>query len=224
VRHEDLLRVDARHIHSVRRSSPFQAGAPSTTSQVTTARELVERVGRAIKDGRGGRSAAWLSNRTAELGYRVSPTVIAKLDSGHRGSVLSLAELIVLAAALDTSRVVLAYPGPYGDELIETLPGVEASNYAAAEWFSANRWFGMAEKPGDDPVGRWHANIEPLRQRRHLDELIATRDEMDNPEHIAVLNRQIKAICLRLGIRIPTDDDVVLLNVDEKPANGSNDA
>jgi hypothetical protein len=36
VRHEDLLRVDARHIHSVRRSSLFQAGTPSTTSQVTT--------------------------------------------------------------------------------------------------------------------------------------------------------------------------------------------
>lgn len=38
VRHEDLLRVNARHIHSVRRSSPFQAGTPSTTSHVTTTR------------------------------------------------------------------------------------------------------------------------------------------------------------------------------------------
>lgn len=36
VRHEDLLRVNARHIHSVRRSSQFQAATPSTTSQVTT--------------------------------------------------------------------------------------------------------------------------------------------------------------------------------------------
>ena len=36
VRHEDLLRVNARHIHSVRRSSQFQAGTPSTTCRVTT--------------------------------------------------------------------------------------------------------------------------------------------------------------------------------------------
>jgi hypothetical protein len=38
VRHKDLLRVNARHIHSVRRSAHFQAGTPSTTSQVTTPR------------------------------------------------------------------------------------------------------------------------------------------------------------------------------------------
>ena len=30
--------MNARHIHSVRRSAHFQAGTPSTTSQVTTAR------------------------------------------------------------------------------------------------------------------------------------------------------------------------------------------
>lgn len=149
--------------------------------------------------------------------------MISDLENGRRRYVTT-AELIVLAVALDTSPVMLVYPAPYGDELIEALPGVEASKYVAAEWFSASRWFGVAEKQDDDPVGRWQANTETLYQRRRLDELIATRDEMDNPEHIAVLNRQIKAICERLGIRTPTGDDVVLLIEDDKLTDTSNDA
>lgn len=98
-------------------------------------RELVKRIGRAMKEARGGKSAAWLSERTAELGHRVSPTVIAKLDSGHRGSVLSVAELIVIAAALNTAPVNLVYPGPY-DEAVEVLPGRDVFGFEAAQWFS----------------------------------------------------------------------------------------
>jgi hypothetical protein len=41
VRHKDLLRVNARHIHSVRRSAHFQAGTPSTTSQVATSSRVL---------------------------------------------------------------------------------------------------------------------------------------------------------------------------------------
>lgn len=92
------------------------------------AKGLVRRVGRAIKDARGGRSAAWLSDRTAELGFRISPTVIAKLDSGHRGSVLSVAELIVLAYALDIPPGALLYPD-LPDGSVEVLP-----NWCLPSW------------------------------------------------------------------------------------------
>lgn len=92
--------------------------------------ELVRRTGQAIKTARGGRSAAWLSDRTDELGYRVSPTVIAKLDSGHRGGVLSVVELLVIAAALDVPPVSLLYPDlPDGD--VEVLPGEHMSSIGA---------------------------------------------------------------------------------------------
>lgn len=94
---------------------------------------LVKRVGLAIKAARHGRSAAWLSDRTAELGYRISPTVIAKLDSGHRGTVLGVAELLILAAALDVPPLALLFPDlPAGR--VETLPGQRMSSMDAYLW------------------------------------------------------------------------------------------
>jgi hypothetical protein len=96
------------------------------------AEDLVRRVGRAIKKARRGKSAAWLSDRTEQLGYRVSPTVIAKLDSGHRGSVLSVAELWVLAAALGIPPALLLFP-TFPDGAVEVLPGVSVSTLSARE-------------------------------------------------------------------------------------------
>lgn len=92
----------------------------------------MRRVGRAIKTARRGKSAAWLSDRTAELGYRISPTVIAKLDSGHRGSVLSVAELWVLAAALEIPPALLLF-STFPDGSVEVLPGVSVSVLKAHE-------------------------------------------------------------------------------------------
>ena len=90
-----------------------------------------------MKKARGNKSAKWLSDETAKLGYRVSPTVIAKLDSGHRGSVLSVAELMVLAAALDIPPGLLLFPGyPTGE--VEFLPGRETYASAALDWFSGD--------------------------------------------------------------------------------------
>lgn len=94
---------------------------------------LVKRVGLAVKAARHGRSAAWLSDRTEELGYRISPTVIAKLDSGHRGTVLGVAELLILAAALDVPPLALLFPDlPAGR--VEMLPGQDMSSMAAFLW------------------------------------------------------------------------------------------
>lgn len=101
------------------------------------AADLVRCIGKAAKDRRGGRSAKWLSERTAELGYRISPTVIAKLDSGHRGEVLSVPELLVIAAALEVPPVALLYPNmPDGE--VEVLPGVVRPAPEAIETFSAD--------------------------------------------------------------------------------------
>jgi len=115
------------------------------TNDERWAAELVRRVGHAIKAARAGRSAAWLSERTAELGYRVSPTVIAKLDSGHRGSVLSVVELIVIAAALEVSPATLLYPElPDGD--VEVLPRQHLSSIAALIRFTGE----LDQKPQTD--------------------------------------------------------------------------
>jgi hypothetical protein len=98
------------------------------------AEHLVRRVGLAMKKARGNKSAKRLSDETAALGYRVSPTVIAKLDSGHRGSVLGVAELLVLAAALNIPPGLLLFPG-FPMAPVEFLPGRTAESKAALDWF-----------------------------------------------------------------------------------------
>ena len=88
-----------------------------------------------MKRARGNKSARWLSDETAALGYRVSPTVIAKLDSGHRGSVLGVAELLVLAAALEIPPIALLFPDlPDGE--VWLLPETSTSSETAMRWFS----------------------------------------------------------------------------------------
>jgi hypothetical protein len=112
--------------------------AKSATSKLDGqqwAENLVRRVGLAMKKTRGSNSAKWLSDKTAELGYRVSPSVIAKLDSGHRGSVLGVAELMVLAAALNIPPGLMLFP-EYPTGNAEFLPGRTSDTKAALDWFS----------------------------------------------------------------------------------------
>ncbi|CAM60322.1 MULTISPECIES: DNA-binding protein [Mycobacteroides] len=127
------------------------------------AAELVKRVGKAMKDARNGRSATWLSDRTAELGYRVPATVISKLDSGHRGSVLGVAELVVLAAALDMPPVALLYPAlPDGE--VDLLPGEPVRSLNAVEWFSGHTpRSGIGSAGAIDP-SRMDAELSNLRR------------------------------------------------------------
>lgn len=151
------------------------------------AHALVERVGKAVKEARKGKSAAWLSDRTAELGYRISPTVIAKLDSGHRGDVLSVPELIVLAAALNTAPVALLYPNP-SDELsnvVQVLPAVETTGFEAVQWFSGLR-HGFTDtadgRSSADSRTQFRENIRLLRLWRQVDEL---RERQSQHSHTA---------------------------------------
>ncbi len=97
---------------------------------------LVRAAGTAMKRARGSRSARELSEQTAELGYRISSTIIAKLDSGHRGAVLNMSELLVLAAALDIPPILLLFGDSYPGGEVEYLPGRKASTFQAAQWFS----------------------------------------------------------------------------------------
>jgi len=176
--------------------------------------ETHTRIAAAIKKARGKRSAQWLADRTAELGYPMTRSQIANYESGRKQS-LDVAELIVLAAALDTSPVVLVYPGPYVDDLVEALPGVNAPKFIAAQWFSAAQWFGMAQKPGDDPVGRWQTATRELDLSRRLADLEQQRTQVQldalgaesTPEslklhhgRLKLLDDSIADIRLRLGI------------------------
>lgn len=79
-------------------------------------------------------SAQQLADRTAELGYPLTRSTIASLESGRRGTV-TLADLLVLAMALDVPPVALVFPvGRVAS--VEPLPGVTDDPLAAAEWWS----------------------------------------------------------------------------------------
>jgi transcriptional regulator with XRE-family HTH domain len=80
-------------------------------------------------------TAQQLADRCTELGSPLHRSVIANLENGRR-PLVSVAELIILARALDVPPVLLI--APVGRrETIEILPGREApSAWDAALWFS----------------------------------------------------------------------------------------
>jgi len=97
---------------------------------------LHQRLAAAIRNAREGRmSAQELADETARLGYPISRSQIANYESGRKRR-LDVAEITVLAAALNTSPVALLYPGPY-DKEIEVLPGVLTTELKRCNGFQA---------------------------------------------------------------------------------------
>lgn len=126
----------------------------------------MRRFGSAAKEVRGKRSAQWLSDRTAELGQRISPTVIAKLDSGHRGNVLHVWEVVLIAQALNVPPVALLYPDLI-DGPVEIVPGVEVPTNDAIQWFTGERPLtlgGDLEKMDREELRSARAAIEEARR------------------------------------------------------------
>jgi transcriptional regulator with XRE-family HTH domain len=129
--------------------------------------DLAARVGDAVQKRRNalGMTAQDLARRTADLGYPVTRVAISKIEGNMRAGKLDVAELIVLAKALDMPPVLLLYPGyPEGydvtvDDLhraevdqtgdapftvsfaaeVETLPGVTETSRDAVLWFAGQR-------------------------------------------------------------------------------------
>ncbi len=94
--------------------------------------EMTARIAAEIKHLRGERSGQWLSDRTDELGHRVSRSTISEIETRRRKSI-TIADLIILAAALDTTPLALIYPE---DDGIEVLPGAYMSRAEAMHLFT----------------------------------------------------------------------------------------
>jgi hypothetical protein len=123
-----------------------------------------------IRRLRGGRSAQWLADRTKALGHHVTRSVIADLENGRRKYVTT-AELIVLAAALNTAPVALVFPGPY-DADIQLLPkeGQLWKAIWAVEWFSG-LMDGATVLSVSDDLAEYDQNLARLRLAREVWEL-----------------------------------------------------
>jgi hypothetical protein len=119
------------------------------------------RVSQEVRRLRGSRSTQWLADRTKDLDYPVSRSVIADLENGRRRYVTT-AELIILARALDTAPIMLLFPPPY-DEFIDARPNESRPKLIAIQGFSG--------EIGDDYSSEYYGNVQPLRRARQLDEL-----------------------------------------------------
>jgi len=170
----------------------------------TWERRHAAKLGRAVQQRRGARSAVWLEHRTAELGLKVTRQTIADLESGRRRFVTT-AELLVLAAALNTTPVDLMFPN-VSDEpenVVEVLPGVETTGFQAAQWLSGHR-DGFVdpddalEERDDRAAERARSKLRAalLENWRLLDELNQRRDEIVAPEGGSLTREQLEVLDL----------------------------
>jgi transcriptional regulator with XRE-family HTH domain len=126
---------------------------------------LHRRIAAGLKNARGTRSAQWLADETERLGYPISRAALANYESGRKKG-LDVAELLVLAAALKVPPIVLLYP-ELPDGVVEVLPGVTATSWDAAAWFSGEEL--SPDQPNDDG--------EPYSATREFELIRAVREQ-----------------------------------------------
>jgi hypothetical protein len=144
------------------------------------AEEHAHRVAQEVRRLRGKRSTQWLSDRTAEVGHRVSRSVLADLENGRRRHITT-AEVMVLAYALNTAPLALLYPAPYWDKIhVFPTPTFEMPKIWAAQWFSGEVGAGP-DVPFDE-------------DGRYIQTSIV--DEMNRRANLLALSRARKAVAL----------------------------
>ena len=127
-------------------------------------------------------SAQQLADRCGELGMEIPRAVLANLENGRR-PIVSVAELLVLAAALDVPPVVLVTPLGHAPG-VEILPGRELDTWDAALWISGDvrlpedaagtevEWLDLADEKAIVPLYQKHDLLVGELQACDEDELI----------------------------------------------------
>lgn len=95
---------------------------------------------------RQGMTAAQLAEACAALGADVPVSVINNLETGRRAS-FDVAELLVVAKALDVAPLLLLFPLGQ-QERFPVLPGQEVAVWEAASWFTDETPLTQAPLPG----------------------------------------------------------------------------
>jgi len=145
-----------------------------------------------------GISAVQLAKRTAELGFHLPRSVIANLENNRRATV-SVAELLVLAAALDVPPVLLVVPVGR-TSAVEVLPDTSTSPWRARGWihgatepeysgFSAAAW-----QLGRRAIVLYDVHRYLVREHQQIERRIR---QMADQEHLVV--GEIVADDLRFG-------------------------
>lgn len=153
-----------------------------------------------------GVSGQRLSDRTAELGHRVSRSTISEIETGRRKSI-TVADLVILAAALDTVPIALIYPGPYGGD-VRVLPDLSAPQIWAVRWF-AGELRTISDVPFDDN-GRYVQVPQPLQYDNNIRRLERARKAAELHERKAAMRRHLNQLHQQktAGVHGITDEDI----------------
>lgn len=178
--------------------------------------ELSRRIGAAVQARRKamGLTAQQLAERTKGLGYHVTRVAISKIEGNLRAGKLDVAELLVLAAALDIPPALLLYPG-FPSGVVELLPDDrQASNYDALKWLAGERPMPLRRadaKPGAVPEPNLGTQLIAAVAERDLHDrnriLATAKAKPEDLEAIrqletegATIRVRIADLCDRLGV------------------------
>lgn len=138
------------------------------------AEEQAYNVAMEIRRLRGKMSARRLAERTKELGNEVTRAVLSDLENGRRRHV-TVGELTALARALNTTPVALLYPDPVSGDT-QMLPGVEAGQGFALQWFSGHvDQNSVAQQQICDDPAQYGQNLRRIEVAREIWELDSQR-------------------------------------------------
>ena len=161
------------------------------------------RIGRAVAARRTQLllTAASLSERTKGLGYPITAATIGRIESNERSGRFEVAELLVLAAALEIPPALLLFPG-FPDGVEQVLPHVSGSSDSAVRWISGTDGLpgpvddesdrGLYAMPGVNAGTSLVESVNTVRQRR-LEEfsLQIDLDGESHPHRVEELRRRL---------------------------------
>lgn len=176
------------------------------TWEVEHARRIGKEVQRLRKSAK--LTAQQLGDRMEKIGLKMTRQAISDLENERRRYVTT-AELIVLAAALNTSPVALVYPGPYQRE-IDAMPHVELTELHAAQWFSGIKWYAdISAGDRTESSTTWRTEHSQLHAFRELADLRWSRGkatmrvingEDTAKSEVAMYDKMIRELEHKLGI------------------------
>jgi transcriptional regulator with XRE-family HTH domain len=188
---------------------------------------LAGRVGRVVQGRRKAlnMTAQDLAERTRELGYPVSRQAISKIEGNFRTGKLDVAELFILAVALDMPPALLLFPS-FPSGTVELLPDDrEATGDQGVRWLAGDRPLparridrerGISEEPvnvGTQLVAAVRERDLLSREHLHADLMATTRPCADPDEtsrwtrladglenQLATVNARIADLYEQLGV------------------------
>ncbi len=118
--------------------------------------EFSGRVGAAVQSRRKALklTALQLAERTKKLGYPITRVAISKIETNSRAGKLDIAELFVLAEALEIPVALLLFLG-FPEGSVQLLPGYETNGPDAVDWLAGAKPL-PAQILGDGNYGDRH--------------------------------------------------------------------